>query len=180
MRVRMKPMILPVIARLIVPMIVAVCWSETAAAQQSSGIDVTRQVAGCREIQSDVARLACFDKAAAALANAQRSGDLVVLDRKAVVERRQRRFGLPAANSLAAADVRGAEVKELTSTVRSTAPTRTPGRYSFRLADGSAWEMLDPIDPPRAGDNVTITATRLGGFRAKLGKRRAVLVKRLR
>jgi hypothetical protein len=165
---------------ILLPVIASIGWSATVDAQSTPGSDVTRQIAACRDVRDDGARLACFDKAATALTNAQRNGDLVVLDRKAVVERRQRAFGLPSANSMAAADVRGAEVKELTSVVRSTAPTRTPGRYSFRLADGSAWEMLDPIDPPRAGTTVTVTATRLGGFRAKLGARRAVLVKRLR
>lgn len=165
--------------RVILAALCASCAVPAAAQQPRSG-DVTRRIVACRDVTTDTARLACFDRAAAELTEAQRNGDLVVVDRKAVVERRQRAFGLPAANTMAASDVRGAEVKELTGVVRSTAPTRTPGRYLFRLADGSSWEMLDAVSPPRVGETATITATRLGGFSARIAKRRAVMVKRLR
>lgn len=158
----------------------ATLMASTGQAQQAGGSDALRRIAACREIRDDAARLGCFDRAATEVTDAQRSGDLVVVDRKAVVARRQRAFGLPAANGLAAADVRGAEVKELTGVVRATMPTRTPGRFRFSLADGSTWEMLDPVAPPRTGETATITATRLGGFRAKIGTRHAVMVKRVR
>ncbi|MBJ6122891.1 hypothetical protein [Sphingomonas mollis] len=151
-----------------------------ALAQQTSGRNLGDELATCRGMRDDVTRLACYDRAAGNLVDAQRSGDLVVLDRKAVVERRKRSFGLPASSQMAAADVKNAEVKELAGVVRGTSPTRTPGRYIVTLADGSRWETLDPVSPPQSGETINITATRLGGFRAKIGGRRAFLVKRLR
>lgn len=168
------------VKRLASGMILVMTPAASGWAQQPVGSDALRQIAACRDVRDDAARLGCFDRAAGDVTDAQRRGDLVVVDRKAVVARRQRAFGLPAANGLAAADVRGADVKELTGVVRASMPTRTPGRFQFKLADGSTWEMLDPVAPPRAGETATITATRLGGFRAKIGTRHAVMVKRLR
>lgn len=151
-----------------------------AIAQRPKEADLTGEVVACRTISLDGARLACFDRAAARLATAQQAGDIVVVDRKAVVERRRRAFGLPLANTLATADVKGIEVKELTSTIRSVAPSLTPDQYRIVLSDGTAWQMLDPGAQPRPGAKITIGAVRLGGFRAKVDGQRPFLVKRLR
>ncbi|WP_375421279.1 hypothetical protein [uncultured Sphingomonas sp.] len=137
-------------------------------------------VVACRAERDDAVRLACFDRASATIATVRQSGELIVLDRQKVVARRRRSFGLPSANALAVADVSGATVKELDGVVRAIRPTRTPGRYIFELTDKSAWEMLEPTSPPGIADTVKITAVRLGGFRAKIGRSRTVMVKRVR
>lgn len=134
----------------------------------------------CRAERDDAVRLACFDRASATIATARQSGELIVLDRQKVVDRRRRSFGLPSANALAVADVKGAAVRELDGVVRAIRPTRTPGRYIFDLADNSAWEMLEPSSPPEINEAVKISAVRLGGFRAKIGRNRTVMVKRVR
>lgn len=152
----------------------------TADGQGRRGEEPVDAVVACRVERDDKARLACFDRASATIASARQSGELIVLNRQKVVDGRRRRFGLPSANAQAVADVRGATVKELSGVVRGVSLTRTPGRYVFELTDNSAWEMLEPSAPPSAKEAVNITAVRLGGFRAKIGRGRAVMVKRVR
>ncbi|WP_445191113.1 hypothetical protein ACT009_10915 [Sphingomonas sp. Tas61C01] len=167
--------------RIMVGALMAMVAGQSAAdAQGRRGEEPVDAVVACRTERDDKARLACFDRTSATIASARQSGDLIVLNRAKVVDRRRRSFGLPSANALAVADVRGATVKELSGVVRAVSLTRTPGRYVFELTDNSAWEMLEPSAPPSAKEAVNITAVRLGGFRAKIGRGRAVMVKRVR
>jgi hypothetical protein len=133
----------------------------------------------CRAIKSDLERLICFDRAAAAISAAIRDDRLVVLDRKEVVDRRRARFGL----SSATADLGdgAVEVNELDTTVQSARPSSTYGRYDLSLANGTVWQTVEAIPvPPRPGTVVKLRTAPLGGYRASIAGGRGILVKRLR
>jgi hypothetical protein len=161
-------------------LVATVALQGVADAQGRRSEEPVDAVVACRGERDDRARLACFDRTIAVIAVGRQTGELIVLNREKVVDRRRRSFGLPSANAQAVADVRGATVRELSGVVRAVSLTRTPGRYVFELTDNSAWEMLEPASPPSAKEAVTIAAVRLGGFRAKIGRGRAVMVKRVR
>src|SRR5688500_9182827 len=59
---------------------------------------VIGDVLRCRSVTDTVARLACFDRSAAALGSAQSKGELVTLDRQEVRKTRRSLFGLALPN----------------------------------------------------------------------------------
>lgn len=156
-----------------------------AAGQDAS--DATRtvdQLAECRTIAADGERLACFDRLTARILAARKSGELLVLDRKRVVERKRASFGL--ANPRGDVFGGGAEdeataVRELDTTVRNVGPTANPGRWNIELANGMVWQSVDSVPvPPRAGAPIKLKTALLGGYRASVNGGRSFLVKRLR
>lgn len=152
--------------------------------------DVTR----CRGIADPTARLACFDQAAASLANASENREIVVLDREEVRRTRRSLFGfslprLPffgggredgdeqgGARQTADAD----EVSEIESTIASVA-TAGYGKWTLGLADGSTWQTTElnrSIEPHR-GDTIHIERAAFGSYRASIGGSRLVRIRRV-
>lgn len=145
------------------------------ATAQQAGSALIDDIQRCRDIRADTDRLACFDRASAALGVARGSGDVIVLDRKKVVEQRRRQFGLNDGGSDS-----GVEVKELQSTIRAVVPSRVPLRFDFELANGSVWQTIDTVRAPRSGAPIKVTVAALGGYRASIDGGRSFLVKRIR
>lgn len=134
-------------------------------------------ITDCRALTADAARLACYDKAAASLVAAKEKGELIVLDREKVVERRRQRFGLAMDSD---PGINTAEIKQIDTTIQSVANAKVRGKYDLALANGSVWQTIDPVFLPKAGDPIRIAVASLGGFRAKIDGGRAILVKRIR
>ena len=117
-----------------------------AAAGQDTPAVVTA-VYQCRTLSDDAARLACFDKAAAALEQAQNTRALVFGDEDAFP-----RF-------------EGAELKSKIETVSAS----QAGRYVITLADGTRWlqtEWTRFMFDPKAGDSIVIRRGVTGTYRA--------------
>lgn len=167
------------------PLVFALLVPTAAAAQESA--DVSRTVdrlTECRAIAAPTDRLACFDRLAERIAAARTSGDLLVLDRRQVVERKRRSFGLPNPTGEVfgggEAD-RATEVAELDTTISAATPAKAYGRWNLQLAGGSVWQTIDPLAlPPKANASIKLKSASLGGFRASINGGRSVLVKRLR
>lgn len=158
-----------------------------AAAEAQSDPDVSRTIdrlAECRAIAGSEERLACFDRLAERIAAARKSGDLLVLDRRVVVERKRRGFGLanPTGDVFGGGEAdRATEVRELDTTVRVAAPASAYGRWNMELANGSVWQSIDTVPvPPRAGAPIKLRTASLGGYRASINGGRSFLVKRVR
>lgn len=122
----------------------------------------------CRQIPDAAERLACFDKASAALVGATASGDVSVVDRKQLVQTRKALFGfnmprLPFfAGDKSAEDDKGV----LDSTIKSV---RTMGyeRFQIVLADGAIWETAQvylSFSEPRKGQKIHIKRGPLGVY----------------
>ncbi len=134
-------------------------------------------LAECRLIEADSARLACFDKSIATLETARSKGDLIVLDRAKVVERRRAQFGL---GTVGDAGVGGEQVSEVQTTITDFGKGSQYGRWHVQLANGQVWETIDPLRYTfKKGESVTIRATALGGFRGQFA-RQSSPVKRIR
>ncbi|WP_375402711.1 hypothetical protein [uncultured Sphingomonas sp.] len=149
--------------------------------------DVSRTVdrlTECRAIAADGDRLACFDRLAARIAAARTSGDLLVLDRRQVVERKRQRFGLanPPSDVFGGGEAdRATEVSRLDTTIRMAKPAGPYGRWNLELANGSVWQSVDTLPfPPKASAPIALRTATLGGFRASIAGGRTFLVKRLR
>lgn len=162
----------------------ALSLAAPAIAQTDAATVQIKDMIGCRAVTDNTERLACFDRAAASIDAAQSKGELVVLDRRAVIARKQSRFGLPTVGTDlfggSAAD-KATTFTQLDTTIRAAAQAASVGRWNLELADGSVWQTIDaPSLPPRAGAAITVRQASLGGYRATIARQRSILVKRLR
>jgi hypothetical protein len=108
---------------------------------------VVTAVYQCRTLSDHAARLACFDKAAADLEQAQNARTLSFGDEDAFP-----RF-------------EGAELKSKIAAVSAN----QAGRYVITLADGTQWlqsEWTKFIFEPKAGDSILIRKGLTGNYRA--------------
>ena len=125
---------------------------------------VVQSLLTCRALADATARLACFDKAAAGVAQAIATKELVMIDKAKATEVKRSLFGYSAPDF--AGLLGGGDVKQIEGVVTS-AFTNGEGGWTVRLADGSTWTQNDdaPIAlPPRKGDKVTIRRGTLNSY----------------
>jgi hypothetical protein len=134
---------------------------------------------GCRALTDSAARLACYDKAAATIAQAISAKELVMIDKAKATEVKRSLFGYSAPDF--AGLLGGGEVKQIEGVVAS-AFTNRDGGWTVRLADGSTWTQNDdtPIAlPPRKGDKVTIRRGTLNSYFLRVGSQPGVKAHRI-
>ncbi len=159
------------------------CTAEQAAAsmpEPSAG--ALAEVARCRGLTEDANRLACYDRAVAALDAAERAGEVVVLDRAQVRETNRQLFGFEITNPFAGrADIAPEPAVESIETTLASASPSGDGKWTFRLANGSEWRQIDsgPVRfRNREGEAVRVRRASLGSYLMTLGASRAVRVRR--
>ena len=142
------------------------------AAAQDAGSTSDRVLRGletCRSIATPEQRLACFDRSAAALAQAVASKQVRIVDRGDVNRARRSLFGftLPSLNLFDGGGGRDAPAfVEINTTVRSAGAGEN-GRVQIVLADegNPVWQTTDPMNfPPRAGARLRIRKGALGNY----------------
>jgi hypothetical protein len=143
---------------------------------------IVQSLADCRKLTEDSARLACYDKAVAALDQAEARGDIVVVDRDQARKVRRQAFGLPLP-SLSLFD-KGESDEELNNMTAQVVTARQDGtgRWTVKLDSGATWTQVDtsPLRrTPRPGMPVTIRKAALGSFMMKIGDQHAVRAKRV-
>jgi hypothetical protein len=140
-----------------------------------------QQLLDCRKLTDPTQRLACFDKAAGVLDQAEAKGDVVVVDRETARKVRRQAFGftLPSMSLFE----RGEKPEAITSTESTIASVRKlpTGRWEIKLEDGAVWVQIDateiPIDP-KPGQKVKIKAGLMGSYLMEVGNQRPVKVHR--
>lgn len=140
---------------------------------------VYQGVLDCRAMTDPAARLACFDKSVAAMADATIKKDLVVIDRATIRETKRGLFGisLPKIKIFGGND--DVEVNQIESTLTSAYSSRD-GMAVFVLADGSRWKQTEGRDTfPKAGQKIVVKRGALGGFMANVNGQPGVRVIRL-
>ena len=157
--------------------------SGAAAQNGSPRAEVLDRLASCRAITDGAQRLACYDAAATALDEAERAGQVVVLDREQVQETRRGLFGfeLPSMamfnrNGQAAAED---EIDNVSFVVRSAREVRD-NEWVFTMEDGSLWRQIDGRmwGRPRAGQTAVVRRAALGSYMMNVGDAPAVRVRR--
>ena len=136
----------------------------------------------CRGIAEDVARLQCFDAAAAGLQQAAERRELVVVDREQVRKTKRSLFGLdiPNLNPFSGGPDAEEEIQSIESKVAS-AVRHGGGRWSVTLEDGSSWIQTDdkPLAlGPRKGQTVLVKKAAMGSYMMRVNNQPAVRVRR--
>jgi hypothetical protein len=125
-------------------------------------------LSACRAITDPTERLACYDKAAAALDEAQTKGDVVVVDRKQATEVKRQAFGfrLDALSIFDRGTVKDRGDDTITAVAKS-AFQNAAGKWVVTLDSGAVWRQIDD-DPlsrePRAGSPIRIRRATLGSY----------------
>lgn len=140
-----------------------------------------QKVLDCRALTDNAQRLACYDAAVNAMETAEKTGDLIAIDREQRRTVRRQAFGLQLP-SLAIFD-RGEKPEEadrITATIAS-AEQNPFGKWIFKLDDGAVWRQTgdgDLLKRPRAGAKAEIRKGVLGAFFLKVEGESAIRVHR--
>ena len=173
------------------PLVLGVAITVLALAQSAPAAKTPRQTSPlvnaldqCRQIADSAQRLACYDRAAPALVNATRAGDVTMVDRSQLRQARRSLFGfnmpkLPFfAGDDSAADMPG----ELETTIKSVSEFGY-NRYRIVLTEGDAvWETTEEsvgLRQPRAGQKISIRRGPLGSYFLSINKGRSVKARRV-
>ncbi|MHB8531018.1 MAG: hypothetical protein ACYC8V_16095 [Caulobacteraceae bacterium] len=138
-------------------------------------------VIDCRKIDDGPRRLVCYDKAVAAMGEAEAKGDLVTIDREQRRAARRQAFGLPLP-SLSFLD-RGEKPEEVNRIAVKIAGARQDayGKWTIVLDDGAVWRQIDDNSlsrPPHAGSTADIRRAALGSFFVKIDGQQALRMHR--
>lgn len=154
-----------------VGLLMAVAAAAPATAAPSRQPAVLQALGDCRAIADGAARLACYDKAAAGIADATAKKDIVVLDRDEVRATRRGLFGfsLPKLNLFGgkepADEAAREEITEIDVVVQAARPTGN-GMWRMTMEDGATWTTTEasPLVNPRPGSKVHIKRGALGSY----------------
>lgn len=138
----------------------------------------------CRAIEDDQMRLECYDREAGALQEAQETKKVVIVDQEVLKKTRRDLFGfsLPrlALFDQDGDDSQDEQITEIVDTIASYRLDPT-GKALITLSNGARWVQTDNqpvLGEPKTGDPITIEQAAMGSFKAKIGSRRAIRVKR--
>lgn len=157
------------------------------AAAQETADSAERVLGGLRACKglAEAERLACYDRAAAALDRAVEAKEVTLIDKQEVRRTRRGLFGFTLPRIGIFSDEENEEEEgfaELNTTVASVRTVEN-GRVEFRLGDGSeaVWRTTDAVAfPPKPGTAVRIRKAALGSYLVKFGKDRIVRGTRIR
>jgi hypothetical protein len=130
--------------------------------------ELVKELSACRAVIDPTERLACFDKAAAALDAAQAKGDVVVVDRQQVREVKRQAFGfkLDALSIFNKGGAKEAEDEAIT-TVAKAAYRNATGKWVVTLEGGAVWRQIDDEElsrDPHPGSQIRVRRATLGSF----------------
>jgi hypothetical protein len=161
--------------RLVGSALAGLCIALTCGASQAASpakapdrAALVKALSDCRAITDPTERLACFDKTAAALDEAQAKGDVVVVDRKQVHEVKRQAFGfnLDALSMFDRSGVKDSADESITATVKA-AHRNVSGKWVVTLDSGAVWRQIDDEElsrDPTPGTSVRVRKAVLGSF----------------
>lgn len=137
----------------------------------------------CKEIASPQERLACFDLQVDRLGQATSTGEVIVTDRRSLVEAKKGLFGFKTDSFeafLGREDEKGA-VKSIEANVVS-ARQFGYGSWRIKLDNGALWEQVDQqrlVFDPTNKSKVLIDRGALGTYRMSIDGQRPIKVRRV-
>ena len=174
---RMKLWIkLVAVATLAVPLV-----ATAAAAPKSATPAVLKALFDCRAITTDAERLACYDAAVGQVNKAEKTGEVIIVDRQEARAARRQAFGLDL-SALAILD-RSEEKTEVDRVIGEVASARRggDGRWTVVLADGAVWKQVDDQSlskDPKKGSKVEIRKASIGSYFMNVDGQRAMRARR--
>ncbi len=145
---------------------------------------IAADLTACRSIADASQRLACYDRAAAALERLRADGEVVLLDREGVREAKRAVFGFSIPRIRLFGQNGGREEPEVQAIESSLARVRPAGHGLFllSLADGSHWQTIETRTGffPSAGMPIKVAAGILGSYIASVDGGRGIRAKRVR
>ncbi len=142
---------------------------------------VVSQVVACTSVADAQERLACYDRAVAAMNAAEKSGDLVAMDRTHVQKTRRSLFGLALPDLGLFGDDSDEGASSIETTIR-TVRMNPDGKYVVDLAEGGRWQQLDSrnfVIDPKPGHPIRIRRAAMGSYLANVNKQIAIRVRRV-
>jgi hypothetical protein len=138
-------------------------------------------VLDCRSVTDDAKRLACYDAAAGRMATAEKSGDIVVIDKQQAREAHRQAFGLnlPSLDILTKG-LTHEEVDSVDGVVRAASQDGS-GRWTIVLTDGAIWRQISDETlnrEPKPGTKVTVRRAMLGSYMMRVDGQPGIRVHR--
>jgi hypothetical protein len=168
----------------VIAAVVAALGGETHSQERAAppSADRWQDVLECRKETDPSRRLACMDAAIAAAEAAERSGELVVRDRRQTERKQREEFGLrqPRAEDPVVA---ARKMRDLRSTITFSRFRPHEQEWVIALADGSVWRQIgneEIYKTPRIGLPVEITRGMLGNFFLVVDDATAIRVRRVK
>lgn len=140
---------------------------------------VLDSLAACRKETVDAQRLACFDKAAGALDEAEAKGQVVVVDREQVREVKRQAFGfaLPALSLFGARGQSEEKVDRVTYTL-DHAGHLSNGMWMLATTEGPVWVQTDSSEglniEPHKGSTLAVRHAALSSYFCNVDGQRAI------
>ena len=134
---------------------------------------VVQSLSDCRKITEDASRLACYDKAAGALDQAESQGQVVVIDREQARAVRRQAFGfnLPSLNMFNRGATKTDEGLDHLNLDIASVRHSSEGKWVFVATNGAVWRQTDSEDlaeDPHQGSKLFIHGGALGSFFCKV------------
>lgn len=146
------------------------CGTALAQTPPAAGTpEALSRVYGCANVADNQERLACYDSAVGRLAQEEREGRIVSVDREqvATIERESFGFSLPSLSGILprVRDEQREEVDNIQMQVERVARDAY-GRARFEMTNGQTWTQSEIRSPSnvRAGDTVTVRRAAMGSF----------------
>jgi hypothetical protein len=149
--------------------------------QDARSNSLLQALSGCRSIADEKARLDCYDRASAKLAEAVDKKELVVLDQQEVRETRRSLFGFSVPNIPLFRGESGGDAGKL-ETVIAGASRLEGGKWQIRLEDGAVWQTSETslsLSDPKPGQKIVIQRGALGNYFLRIDGQRGVRGRRV-
>jgi hypothetical protein len=134
-------------------------------------------ISACRAIAASDARLACFDKAAAALDTAIQTHDVTVLDKQQVATTKRSLFGFTIPNIALFNSGKGEDAPENTEldSVITAVRDLGYGHFDITITEDAVWRNADAMDfGPKVGMKIHIKKGLAGNYFLHMGNERTV------
>lgn len=138
-------------------------------------------LSACRAVADENARLDCYDKASARLAEAVDRKELVVLDRQEINETRRSLFGFSVPNIPLFRGESGGDSGKLETVIAGASPLGG-GKWQIRLEDGAIWQTNEArigLGDPRPGQKIVIQRGTLGNYFLRIDGQRGIRGRRI-
>lgn len=159
----------------------AVLAADRSLAAREPAAGKVDQALACIAVADTAARLACFDRTMAAVAEARARKEIYVVDKEEARSARRSLFGfnLPSLRLFGDRDGDGDPIREVSGTLASASAVQ--GGWLFRMQDGGRWRQIDDSVlgfVPTAGQPVVIRRGALTSYKLSIAGRPGLKVRR--